>query len=91
MRLAEDSKLVVFPGAGNRDGRRWGADAAEFRVQRSAGGHLTFGARIHMCVGQPVSRLEMDVVFTELARRVRRIEPAGEPVPFLHNTLRGWT
>lgn len=91
VRLAENSKLVVFPGAANRDERRWGADAAEFRVQRQAGGHLTFGAGIHMCVGQPISRLEMDVVFTELARRVRTIEPAGQPVPLLHNTLRGWT
>lgn len=87
--LPEDSKLIVFPGAANRDERRFGDDADKYRIEREAGGHLTFGMGIHQCVGQPVSRLEMEVLFGELAKRVRSIEPAGEPVPFLHNTLRG--
>jgi cytochrome P450 len=45
---------------------------------------------IHQCVGQPISRLEMDVLFTAMAKRIRSIELAGEPLPYLHNTLRGW-
>ncbi len=89
--LPADSKVVVFIGAANRDERRWGEDADRFLVQRQAGGHLTFGMGIHQCVGQPISRLEMEVVLGELARRVRSIEPAGEAQPFLHNTLRGWS
>jgi cytochrome P450 len=89
--LPADSKLVVFIGAANRDERRWGEDAQDYQVERQAGGHLAFGMGIHQCVGQPISRLEMEVVLTELAKRVRRIEPAGETKPFLHNTLRGWS
>ncbi len=89
--LPEDSKLVVFLGAANRDERRWGAEAASYQVKRQAGGHLTFGMGIHQCVGQPISRLEVEVLLGELARRVKHIEPAGEPTPFLHNTLRGWS
>ncbi len=89
--LEEDTKLIVFPGAANRDERKWGDDAAAYRVERQAGGHLTFGMGIHQCVGQPISRLEMDVLFAELAKRVASIEFVGEPVPFLHNTLKGWT
>ncbi len=88
--LPEDSKLVVFIGAANRDERRWGPDAERYQVERQAGGHLAFGMGIHQCVGQPISRLEVEVLLLELARRVRRIEPAGEPTRFLHNTLRGW-
>ncbi|MGF7124541.1 cytochrome P450 [Rhodococcus sp. BE178] len=89
--LPAGSKLIVFPGAANRDEQRWGADADEYRVERDSGGHLTFGMGIHQCVGQPISRLEMEVLFSELVKRIKTIELAGEPQPFLHNTLRGWS
>ncbi|MFD1212080.1 cytochrome P450 [Arthrobacter sp. GCM10027362] len=88
--LAADTKVAVFVGAANRDPRRWGPDADEYKVERQAGGHLGFGMGIHQCVGQPISRLEMEVLFTTLAQRVKAIELTAEPVPFLHNTLRGW-
>ncbi|MGW1006836.1 cytochrome P450 [Streptomyces sp. NPDC002520] len=90
VRLAEDTKIALFMGAANRDPRRFGDDADAYRIERDASGHLAFGIGIHQCVGQPISRLEMDVLFSELARRVRTVELTGEPVPFLHNTLRGW-
>lgn len=89
LELAADTKLIVFPGAANRDERRWGPDADRYRVERDASGHLTFGMGIHQCVGQPVSRLEMDVLLTELATRVRSIEATAPGTQFLHNTLRG--
>ncbi len=88
--LDDDTKVALFMGAANRDPRRWGEDAGAFRVDRDASGHLAFGIGIHQCVGQPVSRLEADVLLGELARRVARVEPTGEPQPYLHNTLRGW-
>ena len=87
--LEEEQKVLVFPGAANRDTDQWGADADQYRMDRQAGGHLAFGMGIHQCVGQPISRLEMDVLLTTLATRVKRIERVGEPVPYLHNTLRG--
>ncbi len=89
--LETDTKVALFMGAANRDPRRWGGDADAFRVERDASGHLAFGIGIHQCVGQPVSRLEADVLLGELARRVARVEVAGAPQPYLHNTLRGWT
>jgi cytochrome P450 len=49
-----------------------------------------FGAGIHGCVGQMIARLEGEVLLTALARRVKSIEPTGEAVPRLNNTLRGW-
>lgn len=89
IQLEAEQKVLVFPGAANRDTDQWGADADKYRIDRQAGGHLAFGMGIHQCVGQPISRLEMDVLLTTLATRVQRIERAGEPVPYLHNTLRG--
>lgn len=46
---------------------------------------------IHQCVGQPISRLEMEVLLTALVRRIEHLEPAGPETPFVHNTLRGWS
>ncbi|MEU6659093.1 cytochrome P450 [Streptomyces sp. NPDC046821] len=88
--VPEGSKVLLFVGAANRDPRQWGPDADEFRITRSASGHLAFGMGIHQCVGQPVSRLEMEVLLGALVRRIERLEPVGPQVPFVHNTLRGW-
>ncbi|RVU27848.1 cytochrome P450 [Streptomyces antnestii] len=85
------AKVLLFVGAANRDPRQWGPDADAFRVTRAASGHLAFGMGIHQCVGQPVSRLEMEVLLGALVRRIERLEPAGPDVPFVHNTLRGWS
>lgn len=89
--LSAGSKVLLFMGSANRDTRHWGPTAAEFVIDRNAGGHLAFGMGIHQCVGQPISRLEMDVLFTAMAKRISTIELAAEPLPYLHTTLRGWS
>lgn len=58
---------------------------------RNAGSHLAFGMGIHQRVGKPISRLQMDVLFTAMAKRISTIEPTAEPLPYLHTTLRGWS
>ncbi|RIJ78687.1 cytochrome P450 [Nakamurella silvestris] len=89
--LPVGTKVLLFPGAANRDPDRFGPDAHLFRIDRSAAGHLAFGMGIHQCVGQPITRLEMDVLFTGLAGRASTLEPTGPRIPYLHNTLRGWS
>lgn len=91
VQLPADTKVAVFVGSANRDAERWGPTADQYDITRQAGGHLAFGMGIHQCVGQPLSRLEMDVLLTELARRVKSIELTAEPEQFLHTTLRGWS
>lgn len=88
--IPAETKVAVFVGAANRDERRWGPTANEYDITRASGGHLAFGMGIHQCVGQPLSRLEMDVLITELARRVKSLELTAEPEQFVHTTLRGW-
>ncbi|WP_420176724.1 cytochrome P450 [Luteococcus sp. OSA5] len=84
------AKVLVFLGAANHDPDKWGADAGSFDLQRSASGHVAFGMGLHQCVGQPIARLEIELVLTALATRFERIELAGDPVPWIHNVLRGW-
>lgn len=90
VRIPEGSKVLVFLGAANRDPRKWGKEADRFSLDRSSSGHVAFGMGLHQCVGQPIARLEMEIVLLELLARVETIEPAGEPVPIVHNVLRGF-
>ncbi len=86
--LEEGRKILLFLGAANRDPRKWDNPDA-YDIERKVIGHVGFGAGIHVCVGQLLARLEGEVVLQALAKRVKRIELAGEPERRFNNTLRG--
>jgi hypothetical protein len=88
--VPKDTKVMLFLGSANRDPRHWGEDAESFDIRRSASGHVGFGMGIHQCVGQPIARLEAELMLGALARRAVRLELDGEPVPKPSNTLKGW-
>ncbi|WP_309131196.1 cytochrome P450 [Brevibacterium sp.] len=88
--LPADTKVLVFPGCANRDESKWGDDAHLYDVSRDAGGHLTFGMGIHQCVGQPISRMEMDALLSAFVTRIAMIEPTAEAEPLIHTTLRSY-
>jgi cytochrome P450 len=83
-------KVLLFLGAANRDPRRWGDHADQYDIRRRTPGHVAFGSGIHVCVGQFIARLEGELILAALARRASRLEPAGEAVPKLNNTLKGF-
>jgi 4-methoxybenzoate monooxygenase (O-demethylating) len=87
--LGADEKVMLCVAAANRDPRRWERPEA-FDITRRPTGHVAFGAGIHGCVGQVVARLEAEVVFSALRRRVRRMELDGLPVLKPTNWLRGF-
>lgn len=89
--LPAETKVLLFIGSANRDEAKWGPTADTFDIDRDSSGHLTFGMGIHQCVGQPISRLEMDVLLTTFAKRVKRLEFVGDPKPFVHTTLAGYS
>lgn len=88
--IPEGAKIVVFLGAANRDPNKWGDDAAEFSLDRSSSGHVAFGMGLHQCVGQPIARLEMEIVLQQMLEKFETIELAAEPKPLIHNVLRGF-
>lgn len=83
----ENSKVLCFLAAANRDPRKW-PDPDRYDIARRPAGHMAFGSGIHGCVGQAIARLEGEVVLTALARRVKAIEIAGPHTRRLNNTLR---
>ncbi|HKT01363.1 MAG TPA: cytochrome P450 [Rugosimonospora sp.] len=87
--IPDGAKILMFLAAANRDPRRWDEPDA-FSLDRDPSGHVGFGFGLHQCVGQHIARLEAECLLHALAARVTAIEPAGEPVPHLNNTLHGW-
>lgn len=77
--VREGTKILCALGSANMDPDKWG-DPEVFRIDRKPAGHLAFGAGIHGCVGQVLARGELEAVLSVMARRVRRIEPAGEAI-----------
>jgi hypothetical protein len=71
-------KVLYWFASGNRDET---AFDEPFRVNlaRSPNRHVSFGqGGPHVCLGMWLARLEVRVLFEELAKRIARIEPAGE-------------
>lgn len=81
-------KVLLFMASANRDPARWD-NPDRFDIERTATGHIGFGAGIHACVGQMIARLEGELILAELARRVKAIELIEEPRRMLNNSLRG--
>jgi hypothetical protein len=70
-------KVLYWFASGNRDGDAF-ADPFRVDLARSPNRHLGFGqGGPHVCLGMWLARLEVRVLFQELAKRIRSIEPAG--------------
>ncbi|MEU0211426.1 cytochrome P450 [Streptomyces canus] len=75
---------VIMPGAtGN-----WQADVfpepERLDVRRDARRHMAFGFGIHQCLGQPLARLELQVVYHTVFRRIPTLRRATglDKIPF---------
>ena len=56
-------------GSGNRDPRAF-ERADEFDISRPSSRHLAFGAGAHFCLGAPLARLELEILFGTLLKRL---------------------
>ena len=74
---AGERVLMNLP-AGNWDAEF--ADSPEkLDIQRNARGHLAFGYGTHQCIGANLARVEMQVAFSTLARRLPGLQLAVPP------------
>lgn len=76
--IDKGEKVAMLFGAANRDPRHF-PDPDAFTVSRNDRSHVTFGAGIHLCIGAPLARLELDVALDRLARRCPNLELARSP------------
>lgn len=79
-RIAKGELLMFSTEAGNRDPSVFD-DPDRLDFHRDASRHLTFGHGIHTCLGAPLARVELQVVFSLLLERIptmRLAVPAAE-------------
>jgi len=86
-RIAAGDVLVLFYPSANRDEEVFDAPDA-FRIDRDPNPHLGFGVGEHFCLGAHLARLELRVLFRQLAERLEVLEPAG-PRSFLASSFVG--
>jgi cytochrome P450 len=80
--------VILAAEAANRDAARF-ADPDRLDLHRDARGHLAFGFGVHQCLGQNLARMELQVVYGTLYRRIPglRLAVGLEQVPFKHDAL----
>jgi cytochrome P450 len=78
---------LIFPNdIGNRDPEAF-PDPDRLDLERDARHHVAFGFGIHQCLGQPLARMELQVVYSTLYRRIPTLRLATdlERIPFKHD------
>jgi cytochrome P450 len=80
--------VLVVVAAANRDESVFAAPD-QFDIGRQARHHLAFGASIHQCIGHPLARAELQIVFDTLFARVPTLRVAipYEEIPYKYDSL----
>ena len=87
--LKKGDKVVMWFISANYDENHWG-DPYEFNSLRSPNQHVAFGLQSpHLCLGAHLARLEMRVIFEEMAKRWTKVEIVGKPERFRSNFISG--
>lgn len=68
--------IIVATDAANHDPRAFGDDAGVLDLNRDCGHHLAFGFGVHQCLGQQLSRVLLQVVYSTLYRRIPTLKLA---------------
>jgi cytochrome P450 len=66
------TKFGLLYGSANRDSEYF-PSADKFDISRSPNRHIAFGRGPHLCLGNHLSRLDMEVIFLTILRRVKSI------------------
>ena len=83
---AGESMCLFYP-TGNRDEEVF-ERPFEFNISRNPNPHVAFGIGEHFCLGANLARLELKVIFSQLAERLDHAELAG-PIERLRSSFVG--
>ena len=76
-KIAEGEKVIMYYGAANRDPSVF-SDPDRFDIGReNSGNHLAFGAGPHVCLGQRIATMQLEVAYTKILERFPNIQWTG--------------
>lgn len=76
--LRKGEGVVLANDIGNRDPEAF-PDPDRLDLGRNARHHVAFGFGVHQCLGQPLARMELQVVYGTLYRRIPGLRLAADP------------
>ncbi|MEV6036404.1 cytochrome P450 [Nonomuraea sp. NPDC052116] len=78
--------IITVNETANRDPSVF-PDPDRLDLQRNPRLHVTFGYGVHQCLGQPLARMELQVAYPALLRRIPTLALAAEleQIPFKHD------
>src|SRR5580692_5183439 len=88
-KLAKGDKVVLWYISANFDDEQF-PDPNEFIADRAPNDHVAFGLHsAHLCLGAHLARLELRVMFEEMAKAWSKIEASGPSERFRSNFISG--
>ena len=89
--IRKGQAVMAIMAAANRDPERF-PDPDRLILDRSDNKHLAFGWSSHFCFGAPLARMEGQIAFETILRRLPNLQAAPGPLTWRNNSgLRGLT
>jgi len=73
--IKQGDVIIIVVASANHDEAQF-SDPDELDIARTLARHLAFGYGIHVCLGAPLARLEGDIAFTTLLKRLPNLRLA---------------
>ncbi len=80
--ISEGQEVLLSLGAANHDPALF-SPPDELILQRPEGRHMAFGQGVHFCLGAPLARLETEIAFNTLLRRLHAPHLATEELEWM--------
>lgn len=82
--IRKGEMIVITLNGANFDPHKF-ANSSTLNITREENEHLSFGKGIHHCLGAPLARLEGQVAFRTLLRRLPNLRLAVDPEELIYN------
>ncbi len=80
--ISEGQEVLLSLGAANHDPALF-SPPDDLILQRPEGRHMAFGQGVHFCLGAPLARLETEIAFNTLLRRLQSPHLANEELEWM--------